>query len=485
VGSGSVWTLVGYGSGQVLRLASNLILWRLLYAEAFGMMALVNVFMQGLAMFSDIGIGPSIVQHKRGDDPEYLNTAWTIQVIRGFCLCLFAFILAAPVASFYKEPQLVALIPVAALGSVISGFNSTRLFTLTRKIALGRPTAVDLCSQLVALVTMVGWAWVHRSIWALVIGGIASNIVRLILSHTFLPGIRNHFRWDPTSARTLLRFGRWIFFSTLLTFVVMQSDRLIFGKMIPMALLGVYSIALTWATLPISVFDRVFSAVLFPLLSRLHHEGTDFSAAYLKVRRPWLILGGWSVACLMSGGPTLICLLYDSRATSAGWIIQILAAGIWLLLLETANGTALMALGQPKWVAAGNASKLVGMLVLIPLGYLRFGFPGAVVGFAGSEFLRYGASVLGARRHKVGCLGQDLKLSAVVIVTTGVGLFSAQWIVPSMHDQAARTTKLGTVLDALVIILCVSVGWLFTYLIGRPRQKKLIAMPTPSGTPTK
>jgi O-antigen/teichoic acid export membrane protein len=476
---GSAWTLAGYGASQALRLVSNLVLWRLLYPEAFGMMALVNVFMQGLAMFSDVGIGPSIVQHRRGDDPEYLNTAWTIQVIRGFCLCLFACILAAPVAAFYKQPQLVALIPAAAFGSVISGFNSTRLFTLTRKIALGRPTIVDLCSQVVAFVAMVAWAWIYRSIWALVIGGLASNIVRLILTHTFLPGIRNRFRWDPTSVRALLRFGRWIFFSTLLTFIVMQSDRLIFGKMIPMALLGVYSIALTWATLPISVFERVFSAVLFPLLSRLHHEGTDFSAAYLKVRRPWLILGGWAMACLISGGPALVQLLYDSRASSAGWIIQILAAGIWLLLLETANGTALLALGQPKWVAVGNAAKLVGMLLLIPLGYARFGFPGAVVGFAGSECLRYAFSVLGARAHKVSCFGQDLELSAFVTVTSGVGLVSARWIASFLNSHYLRPAKIGSAVEVLVIALCVSVGWLLAYLRGRSLQEKQIEMSAP------
>ena len=469
---GSIWTLVGYGSSQAIRLLSNLIMWRLLYAEAFGMMALVNVFMQGLTMFSDIGIGPSIVQHERGDDPDYLNTAWTIQVIRGSCLCLVAFLLAAPMANFYKEPQLVFLIPVAAVGAIIAGFNSTRLFTMTRKISLGRLTVLDLTSQIVALVVTIGWAWFHRSIWALVFGGLASTIVRLILSHTFLPGIRNHFRWDRSSVHTLVRFGRWIFFSTLLTFMVMQSDRLIFGKLIPMGLLGVYSIALTWAALPLSILDRVFNAVLFPLLSRLHNEGTDFSASFLKARRPWMLLGGWAIAGLIGGGPTLIHLLYDTRATSAGWIIQILAAGIWLLMLETANGTALLALGEPKWVAAGNAAKLVGMLALIPIGYIRFGFPGAVVGFAGSELLRYTTSVVGAHRHKVACLGQDLKLSALVIATSGVGLLAARWFGPPLRALAQHPARAGTFLEGLAIALCVSIVWGCVFLFDRSRRNR-------------
>src|SRR5688572_4183028 len=42
---GSAWTMGGYGAGQVLRFASNLILTRLLAPEMFGLMALVSIFM--------------------------------------------------------------------------------------------------------------------------------------------------------------------------------------------------------------------------------------------------------------------------------------------------------------------------------------------------------------------------------------------------------------------------------------------------------
>jgi len=467
VARGSTWTLVGYGSSQALRLLGNLILWRLLYAEAFGLMALVNVFMQGLVMFSDIGIGPGIIQSDRGEDPRYLNTAWTIQILRGWALCLAACLLAWPIALFYKEPQLVHLIPVAALGSVISGFNSTSLFTQTRKIHLGKLTAVDLLSQIVSLVVTVAWAWFHRTVWALVIGGLASNIVRLILTHKYLPGIRNRVLWDRECVGALLRFGRWIFLSTLLTFMVMQSDRLIFGKLIPIGLLGVYSIALTWAILPISVVGGVLGAVVFPVLSRLHQSGKDFSEAYLKARLPWAILAGWASAGLIAGGPTLIRLLYDSRATSAGWVIQILAAGTWLLVLETSNGVALLALGQPKWVAAGNAAKLIGMLFLIPLGFSSYSFPGAVAGFAASELLRYTTSVIGSRRYKVACLGQDLRLTTLTIVTSAAGLLTAHLVAHPIHSIHLRPAKLGIFLEGLCIALAVSVGWAWMYLRSR------------------
>ncbi len=197
-------------------------------------MALVNVFITGLTMFSDVGIGPSIIQNPRGDDPPFLNTAWTIQVVRGFALGIAGAVLAAPVASFYGEPELLYLVPVVALNSIISGFNSTSVVLATRHIKLERITVVDLVSQALGLLAMIGWALLYRNIWALVIGGNVSTLARLVLSHTYLRGVRNRFVWDKECARALLSFGRWIFFSTLLTFAVSQSDRLLFGKLLPM-----------------------------------------------------------------------------------------------------------------------------------------------------------------------------------------------------------------------------------------------------------
>src|SRR3989442_984776 len=95
---GMVWAFSSYGVNQFLRLASNLVLSRLLAPKAFGLMALVAVFLSGLQMFSDVGIRPSIIQNRRGDEPDFLNTAWTIQVIRGTALWLLSCLIAWPAA---------------------------------------------------------------------------------------------------------------------------------------------------------------------------------------------------------------------------------------------------------------------------------------------------------------------------------------------------------------------------------------------------
>ena len=121
----SIWTIGGYGASQLIRLGSSLVLTRLLFPEIFGIVALVSVFHQGLAMFSDIGIGPAIVQSPDGDDWTFLQTAWTLQAIRGAVLWVAACAIAVPLASFYDQPIVLWLLPVSGFGAVIAGFEST------------------------------------------------------------------------------------------------------------------------------------------------------------------------------------------------------------------------------------------------------------------------------------------------------------------------------------------------------------------------
>lgn len=168
----TAFTMAGFASSQVLRLGSNLILTRLLFPEAFGLMAMVSVFLMGLNMFSDVGVGPAIMQSKRGDDRDFLNTAWTIQIMRGVLLYIVACALAWPIAQYFGEPDLTLFLPVAAITLVVQGLYPTRLETANRHLQAGRVTVIELASQIVSIATALCLAWLLQSVWALVLSGI-------------------------------------------------------------------------------------------------------------------------------------------------------------------------------------------------------------------------------------------------------------------------------------------------------------------------
>ncbi|NES82118.1 MAG: oligosaccharide flippase family protein [Moorea sp. SIO2B7] len=415
--SGAIWTFLGYGTSQALRLGSNLILTRLLVPEMFGLMALVNVFIMGLNLFSDIGLGPSIIQNKRGDDPDFLNTAWTMQVIRGFGLWLGCLVIVWPLAQFYKDPRLIWLIPIVGLTTIFAGFNSTSLFSLNRQIALGKLTLFELGTQVVTLIIMITWAWFSRSIWALVVGNLVGALLKMLGSHWLIPEYSNRFTWDRAAAKEIFSFGKWIFFSTAVTFLATQMDRILLGKLLSFSILGIYTVAFTLASIPEQVVSRVASKVMFPIVSQLADLPRASLRAKILDKRRFILAGiGLMVIFLVCFGDLLILLLYDDRYSQAAWMLPIIALGIWPYLLFETSRQSLMAIGKPNYQAFGQFAKSIHVCIGLPLGFYFLGLPGFIIMVALNDIELYGVVSYGLWREELSCFQQDIKATALLVI---------------------------------------------------------------------
>ena len=421
---GTLWTIIGYGASQGLRLGANLILTRFLVPEAFGIMALINVFITGLNLFSDIGIGPSIVQNPRGDDPNFLNTAWTIQVIRGFGIWVFCLFLAKPLGDFYGNSQLFLLIPIIGFSMVIGGFSSTSLLTLNRQMNLRKLIVFDITVQSIGLIVMIVWARISPTIWSLVIGNLVMSIIKMVASHFLIKGYKNVFAWDKTALEDLVNFGRWILLTTAMTFLATQADKLILGKLFSLEFLGIYTVAYTFADLPRQIMNRLNSKVMFPVIAKQINLPRAELKKKLQEKRNLLLLGLiGGLTLLICFGDWIILTLYDNRYSAGAWMLPILAAGLWLPMLAMTIDPVLYALGTPQYVAVGNGGKFIYMLLLIPLGYKLFGTLGAVIVVAANDLPYYLAVIYGVWKQNLSLLKQDITTTLLLITSVGTVLF--------------------------------------------------------------
>ncbi|MFN0131197.1 MAG: oligosaccharide flippase family protein [Phycisphaerales bacterium] len=431
----TVWTMGAYGTGQVLRLVTNLILTRLVAPEAFGIMVLAQTFRVGLEMLSDIGIGPSIVQSPRGDDPAFINTAWTMQIVRGVLLWIAAVALAWPLAAFYSNtPGFLYVFPATALAVVIAGFNSTALYTLNRKLHMGRVTALNIITQATGMAATIGLAMIARSdpawrphaVWALVGGGIIGALVQLVGSHLIGGGgvggtVRNRLAWEPEAARSIFRFGRWIVLSTLLTFLGLKLDQLLLGKLILPDRLGIYSIAQNLGTMLPAALGSLGTAVMFPVLARVVRESPERVRQRVEaVRALVLVPSACAIAVLVVFGPEIVGVLYAPAYHDAGWMLQIIAAGSFAMIIAQSYGHALLALGRSDQIVVLLVSLLVFMTAGTLIGYAVAGERGFVIGLALTEWLNYGFVVWRARRHGVYTPRVDAIVGAIAVVAIGV-----------------------------------------------------------------
>ncbi len=412
-----IWTFVNHFVGNIIRLLSNLILTRLLVPEYFGLMALVNTFLAGLNMFSDIGIGPSLIQNKRGDDPDFFNTAWTLQVVRGFGLWLLSLIIAWPVATFYNEEKLLLLIPIVGFNAVISGFKSTAEISLTRHLEIGKSTRYGLVSEMITPAIIVGWAWFSPTIWAIAGGTIVAGLINLVRSHLLVREISNRFIWEKAAAKELFSFGKWIFISTATAFLAIQADRLMLGKLLPLEILGIYTIAFTFASLPKLVFSSIAGKVVFPIISRFKDVPRQELEAKVMHKRRLLVMGiALVMIILVCFGDLLILALYDQRYKDAAWMLPILSLGFWPLILGSFNNSFLLAFGKPIYGSIANVVKLIFMVIALPLGFSLMGVLGAVIAIALNDIPGYLAFSSGLWREKMRkTVFQDLQITIIML----------------------------------------------------------------------
>ena len=424
-----IWVTAGYGLQQVLRLASNLILTRLLFPEAFGLMAIVQTIMTGLIMMSDLGIQPSIVQNERGHEDTFLNTAWTLQVIQGFLIFLAILISAPYFAAFYQHPMLSSLLPVVGTSAIIAGFNSTKLATANRDLQMGKTTLIELITYIVSLIVTVWLAYMHKhvwhspeheAIWALVWGMLIGSFLKMVASHYYLPGKHNWFAWEKASLKALFGFGSWIFISSSMTFLAGEGVKLFVAKFLTVKMLAFYTLASTMSLIFWQAMLVLAVKTLFPAYSEVMRNHPEQMSKFLtKARLGMIGAGGLAAFFFTFFGDQFMWFIYDERYKETGILLRILGMGSLAAVVVGSYTGVLFAKNEVRAATAIQAIQIVLQILAIFISYEYYGEKGVILALAGIYWLIY--PVQAYVMHKKAGLWQpaiDLPFLAISAVVT-------------------------------------------------------------------
>lgn len=407
----------------MIRMVRSLIMTRLLFPEVYGLMTLVWAVLFGLQMFADTGITATIIRDPRGDEPDFLNTAFTTNVLRGLLLWIVSCLLAYPVASLYGQPSLAQIIPATGLTALAHGFVSTSIYVRRRHMDFKRLTILSLSTEMIIFAVVVAWAWFYPNVWAMVGSAVAGEIFQVVASHLYLPGIRNRFRWDRSALDTFMVFGKWIYLSSVVYFLSTQSDRFLLGKYLAMAQLGVYGTATVLSGAIQTVVLKINSDVLYPAYSRVVPEGAERLKRVVFRTRLFGDLGMvMPIAIVMVLGPRVVDLLYDHRYHDAGWMLQVLCIRL-LIVAAISNGeSCLMALGHPRYSFTENLCRAIAIVVSVPIGWRQGGVHGVLWAIALSELAPLAVVWGGLIRHRMYSVAAELRTGVFVGVGVLLGL---------------------------------------------------------------
>lgn len=216
--------------------------------------------------------------------------------------------------------------------------------------------------------------------------------------------------------------------STAATFLGMQADRIILGKLTPLEVLGVYGVALTFAELPRQIVGAISGKVMLPVFSKMADLPRSSLRRKVLQSRGSVLLGAALLLAIFVGfGDLLIHALYDKRYVQAAWMLPILALGIWPNLLHESIRQSLVAIGKPQYEAWGQFLKCLTVCIGIPVGFHTMGMLGAVIVVAANDIPLYGAVSYGLYREKLSSLGQDIQMTGALLAILSLMLLG-RWI---------------------------------------------------------
>lgn len=434
-GSAALWIGLGFALTQAIRLGSSIVLTRLLAPEMYGLVAIGTVIIAAVVLMSDFGFSQSVIHNPRGDDPAFLNTIWSMQLMRGFAICLLmnliAFgLLVAPgwwpglLRGSYADPHLPAVIAILSLVPVATGFESTNLARAQRALAMGQVVRNEVIVQLGVTTLMIVLSLHWPSYWVLPLGWVLMAGATTALSHVTLPGPRNRLGWEASAATAAWHFSKWILLASALHYLFREGDRILLGGMLSPAELGIYAIGVLLVNATRDVVYRLAGFVGMPALAEVAREQpARLREAYLRCRWPIDAVCLFGAGFLYAAAGRIIGLVYDGRYSGASQALSILGLGL-IAHRYTVTDQYLIATGETNQLFKRALLQNLMLYTAVPVGFSLGGMRGALIGVLLAQF---GAvPFLLKVQHARGLIDWRFELGVLAIVPVGWG---AGWLV--------------------------------------------------------
>lgn len=365
---------------NLLRAFSSVVLTRLLVPEVFGIAGVIASIVFAFSMVSDLGFQAFVVRHPDGDKPRFLDTIWTMAVLRSVVLTCAVFLLAPTIAGLFGKPELTSVIAVSAFFFVIEGAASLTLLTALRHRKVLKLSLIEIAVLVVQILLSFILAYLWRSYWAILVSMLAGSAFKTLLSYVLFPNSLRKPAVDRLYVRELWGFARFVTGSSIITLLLLQGDKFALGRLMSLDDFGFYILAGNLAAAPLAFTTAYASRVLFPTYSQAWRDGEENLRAlfYAKRRLPSLFY------CFAAGGligcsPLVIAVLYDPRYAASAIYLQILAIAPLFALASYSGNETLTATGHIKATFQANLAKLAWFCIAGPAGYALGGVLGLVL----------------------------------------------------------------------------------------------------------
>jgi len=403
----AVWVVLASLVARGAQFIAEVILARMLMPEDFGLLATamaIITFSEGTVI---TGFDSAIIQ-KQEKPESYLNTAWSIELLKNMILFIIIFSLAPLLGSFFNSTDVVRILQVLSLIFILQGLKNIGIIFFRKEMDFRRQFLIDTLPLVIYLVVVIPLVYSLGSVWALVYAMLARRIALVLFSYLFHP-FRPRFEFKRGRVRGLLGFGKWIFLTSFVGMIREQGLIMFISKYLGVATLGIYNRAMVFSSLLFRELTIMVWKVGYPAYSKIQYDQEKLKQFFLKTLKMLTFVGTPLAGIIVVLSSDFAAVLLPAQWAGIAPVMRILAVGSYLAILNTPAGIVFQATGKPvlssrvatmglmtiallvypatrQWGLVGVAGVLLTSVVIVtPISFI---LAKNIVGFTSIEYLR-------------------------------------------------------------------------------------------------
>ena len=279
--TGVAWTAAMRWVSQAISWISTLYVARILTPGDYGLVAMASIPIGMARMVEDLGLDAIIVQDRNLTPGDLARLAGAALLLGAFLTALFTG-LSIPIASYFNEPAVTALVCALSLTFVIDAVQILPRAMLQRTLQFRRLAWLYGLQVLVGATVAAVCATLGLGYWSLVISTLSGNCflsLAMYLSHPYRPA------WPREARRLTHAFlsGWHMLVSRAGWYAYSNADSTLIGRFLGKDALGVYGFAMTFANLPLQEITTQVSKVVPGIFSTVQSDKS-------RLRRYFLVL---------------------------------------------------------------------------------------------------------------------------------------------------------------------------------------------------
>jgi len=362
--SGLKWSAIDRILTQVIQLVVMLILARLLGPSAFGLIAMLSVFISISNAFVDSGFTSALIRKTNRDNTD-LVTAFYYNILIG-CICYILLYLSAPfIANFYQQSELQPLLRVLGLVVLVNSFIMIPRVILSVAMDFKSQAKVSVLSAIFSCIIAMIMAFNGYGAWSLVTQMLVNSIITALLLNLYVTW-RPKGKVSKESFNYLFGFGSKLLLSSLLDVIYNNLYQVIIGKKSNPTTVGQFNQAYQLSSTPAVTMTGIIQKVTYPLFSQMQEDTDRIENAYcLTLKIAAVVIFPLIIGLAVIAKPLTILLL-GPEWRDAGVLLSVLCLGFMLYPINSINLNFLQIKGRSDlFLKSDIIKKIIGIIVLL------------------------------------------------------------------------------------------------------------------------